>query len=447
MRKDSKDNSNELVSSSKDSLFVRQSIFFTSKEILSEAGVDAYNANGHEVINPPQVSVASFGDSACALNLAGLINCRIDARISDQRRMGRKVPDIADLGQECSAGRIPDTVEGSKDVHIFDNHGLTKFREDAGNLIEALHQVQGNRYFLRQDKLFGKAIGGDRTFSCCDKFLSADGDLSALTKALQSVGDGTLLGCSDASCGGKLLETTEHRLRKEVCQGLQLRECSLQHSFDLVFGGSDEMGYGLALSGEISEVCEILGDGVLVSEKETSDRKGVFLVSLGLSRRQLCEIGDKKWIEDNCCNLHGTEETEEIDVLAACRLHGNTYRREVTTAGFDRLQQSGKACGVHRGRQGEPDFSFGINACSRKGILGYVNADKQRGQYTTSLNRYLSKAGEAFRPILHGDKDSVIQSTYHGYGRQGTDSLRAHRPRMHGVLLPGQLQWVKPIYV
>jgi hypothetical protein len=31
------------------------------------------------------------------------------------------------------------------------------------------------------------------------------------------------------------------------------------------------------------------------------------------------------------------------------------------------------------------------------------------------------KAGIASRPILHRDKDSMIQSTYYGSGRQGTD--------------------------
>jgi len=416
------------MGSSEDSLSVGQPILFTAEEILSESGVNTYNANSHEVNNPSQMSVASFGDSACALKLTGLIDRRIDARISDQSLMGLKVPDIADFGQEGSAGRIPDPIDGSKDVHIFNNHRLTKFRENTGNLIEALHQVQDNRYLLRQDKLLGKAIGGDRAFSRRDKFLSADRDLSAFAGEFESFGDGTLFGRPDATCGGELLEKTEHGLRKNVCDGLQLWECSLQYSFDLVFGSSDEMGYRLPLPGEISEVFEILGDGklsdgIFVSDKEASDCKGVFLVGLGLSQGQLGEIGDKKWIEDNSFNLSGAEEREDIDMIAACRLHGSAYRREVTTDGCDRLQQSGKPCGIHWGRQGETDFSFGINTCSGKGILGYVNADKQSVQYTTSLKRYLSKTGEASRPILHGDKDSMIQSTYHGYGRQGTDSF------------------------
>jgi hypothetical protein len=36
----------------------------------------------------------------------------------------------------------------------------------------------------------------------------------------------------------------------------------------------------------------------------------------------------------------------------------------------------------------------------------------------------LNKTGEASRPILHDDKDSMIQSTYYGFGRQGTDSSK-----------------------
>ena len=39
------------------------------------------------------------------------------------------------------------------------------------------------------------------------------------------------------------------------------------------------------------------------------------------------------------------------------------------------------------------------------------------------VKSYSDKAGEASRPILHDDKGSKTQSTYYGFGRQGTDSL------------------------
>jgi hypothetical protein len=189
------------------------------------------------------------------------------------------------------------------------------------------------------------------------------------------------------------------------------------------------MGYGLPFPGKISEVFEVLrdgelSDGVLVNEKETSDCKGVFLVGLSFSKRQLCKIGDQERIKDHRVDLFGAEEGKEIDMVAARGLHSGAHRREVTTSGPDGFQQRGEACGIHRSRKGEPYFSFGINACSGKEILGYINTDKQSVQCTTSLKYSFSKAGEASRPILHGDKDSKTQSTYHGYGRQGTDSFK-----------------------
>jgi len=429
MRKHSVNNPHKLMGGSKDSLSVGQSILFTGKEIASKEGINADNTDSHEVNNPPQMPIASFRDSACALEFAGLIDGGIEPCVSDQRLMGLKVLDIAHLGQESSAGSISDSIDGSENVHFLNDHGLAEFSEDIGDLIEAFHQVQGNGYLLGQDKLLCEAVGGNRTFCCSDKLLGADRDLSSPAGALHGIGDDVLFGCSDTACGGELFEKPEHRLCKDICQGLHLREGSLKNSLDLIFCRSDEMGYGLSFSGKISQVSEVLGDGelsdgVFVNQKELSDGEGVFLIGLGLSQGQLCKIGDQKGIQDYGVDFLGAEEGEEIDVVAACGLHGTAYRREVTTSGFDGLQQSGESHRIHRSRKGEPFFSFDINACSGKRILGYVNTDKQRVQCTTSLKCYFSKAGEASRPILHGDKDSSIQSTYHGYGRQGTDSLK-----------------------
>lgn len=415
--------------SSKDSFSIGQPIFFTREEIASEGGVDAYNANSHEVNNPSQMPVASFGDSTCALKLARLIDCWIDSGISDQRLMGLEVSDIADLSQECSTGRIPNTIDGSEYAHFFDHHGLTEVREDVGNLIEALHKVQGNRYLLRQDKLLGKAIGGDGAFCRSDKLIGTDGDLSAFAEAFQSVGNSSFLSCPDTTRGGEFLEETKHRLRKDVCQGFQLWKCSLQNPFDLVFGGSDKMGYGLPLPGEISEIFQVLRDrqlsnGVFVSEKEPSYCEGVFLIGFGFSQGQLCEIGYQKGIKDYRVDLFGGKKREKIDMVAACGLHGGADRREITTSGFNSFQQSRESYRIHGGRERKPYFSFEIDACSGKGILGYVNTDKQSIHRKTSLKYSFSKAGKASRPNLHGDKDSAIQSTYHGYGRQGTDSFK-----------------------
>src|SRR5271157_1066488 len=41
----------------------------------------------------------------------------------------------------------------------------------------------------------------------------------------------------------------------------------------------------------------------------------------------------------------------------------------------------------------------------------------------------MAKAGIASRPILHRDKDSMIQSTYHGLGGRGQTEIRILRSR------------------
>lgn len=413
---------------SKHSLSIGHPVLFTGKEILPKEGIDANNAYSHEVDNSPQMTVSSFGDSACPLELAGLIDCRVKPGEGNQGLGRLKVSNITHLCDECSSGSISYAIDRGNYPHFLNCCGLAKIGEDSGDSIETFHQVKESGYLLRQDKLFSEAIRGDRTFCCSNNLLSADRDLSAFAGAFQDIGDSAFLGSFNATCGRELFEEAEHRDRKDVGQRFQFRESGLKDSFDLIFSGSDKVSDGLSLSGNISEVFEVLGerkvfDGVLVRQEELCDRKGIFFIGLGLPERQFREIGDQERINEDRLNLLRAKKGEEIDVVAAGRLHSGPHQREAFGTGLDGFQQLGKACRVHSSGDREFDLPFYIEACGGKGIFGYINTDKQSVQYISSLKKYLCKAGEASRPILHGDKDSEIQSTYHGYGRQGTDSF------------------------
>jgi hypothetical protein len=64
------------------------------------------------------------------------------------------------------------------------------------------------------------------------------------------------------------------------------------------------MADGFSFSGNIPEVLGVLRNGellnaILMSQKESGDSKGIFLVGFGFTQRQLGEIADKKGINDN----------------------------------------------------------------------------------------------------------------------------------------------------
>ena len=110
-------------------------------------------------------------------------------------------------------------------------------------------------------------------------------------------------------------------------------------------------------------------------------------------------------------------------MVAACGFHSGHDSREVFTVRSNSLHQFRETAFIHSGRQGKTNIALDIKACGRKRILRYINTDKETIQGSTSVKSYSDKAGEASRPILHDDKGSKTQSTYYGYGRQGTDSF------------------------
>jgi hypothetical protein len=111
-------------------------------------------------------------------------------------------------------------------------------------------------------------------------------------------------------------------------------------------------------------------------------------------------------------------------MIAACRFHASHNSGEVFTFSSNRLQQFYEAAFLHSSRDGKTDDAFGVNACSRERIFRNINTDEQSNHINTSINDLLNRAGEASRPILHDDKGFLTQSTYYGYGRQGTDSFK-----------------------
>ena len=428
MRKHSKNSSNKFMSSSHDSLSERQAILFSFKEIRLKEGIASDNADSHEIDKSSEMTIASFRDSACAFKLTGLKDGRINSCKSDKGFVGGEVADIAYFSEESSPCSISDTVNGSNDFHLLNGNRLTELREDAGDIIQLLHEVKERRDFLRKDEFLSEAIGSYGAFGSPDNILSADRDLSAFAAALKCLCNNLSFSGSDKASRGELLEEQKHGSSKDITDRLQFRKYALQDAFDLVFSRSDEMRDGFPFSGNIPEVFSVLRDGelldgILVNKDELGDSERVFPVGFGLTQGQLSEIRDQKGINDNSIGAFVREEGKEIDMVAASGLHSSHDSGEVFTVRSNSPHQFGEPVFIHRSRKGKTDIAFTVKTCSRERILGNINTDEQLTQSSTSIENYLDRAGEASRPILHDDKDSMIQSTYYGYGRQGTDSF------------------------
>ncbi len=429
MSKHSENNPNKLMGSSHDSLSERQAVLFSFKEISLKEGIAAYNTDSHEVNNSSKMTVASFRDFACALKLTRLKDSRVKPCIGNKGLMRGEVVDISYFSKESSSCNITDTVNRSDDFHLLNCNRLTEISENVGELIQLFHKVKQSRDFLREDEFLGETTGGNGVFGSPDNIIGTDRDRSTLATALKSFCNNLSISGFDKAGRGEFLKEQKHRSSKDITEGFQFRESSLQNPFNLVFGGSDKMGDGFSFSGNIPEVFSVLRDGelfngILVGKNKPCNSERVFSICFGLTQRKLCKIRDQKGVNDNGINVFRRQIRKEIDMVASCGLHSCDDIAEVFTVRSDSLHQFGKTISIHRGTQGKTDIAFAIKTCGREGIFGDINTDKQFSHNNTSLKSYSDKAGEASRPILHVDKGSKTQSTYYGFGRQGTDSLK-----------------------
>jgi len=144
--------SNQLVSSSKDRLSERLSFISSFKEISLKEGITSNNTYSHKINNSSEMSIASFRDSTCALEFAGLKDTRINPCVGNERLMGREIRDIAYLSKERGSCNISYAFNGSNDFHLLNSNGLAHLREGTGELILLFHKMQEHRYLLWQNK-------------------------------------------------------------------------------------------------------------------------------------------------------------------------------------------------------------------------------------------------------------------------------------------------------
>jgi len=73
---------------------------------------------------------------------------------------------------------------------------------------------------------------------------------------------------------------------------------------------------------------------------------------------------------------------------------------------------------------------LGVNRTGREGILRDINTYEYRVRHSlTSKFYFLAEAGIS-QPILHDNKGFEAQPTYHGFGRQVTDSSQGSKTQV-----------------
>lgn len=428
MRKHSEDSSNEFMGSGHDCLSKRQAVLSSFKEIGLKEGIASDNANGHKIDNSSEVSVASFRDSTCALKLTRLIDCRVKSCIGDKGLMGGEFSDITYFSKKGSSSCIADTINRGNNLQFLNCDRFAEFRKHRRELLELFHQMKESRYLLWKDKFLSKATGGDGAGCSLDDLLSTHRDLSTPACLFKGFFDKLRLCSPDKTCRGKIFEEEEHSCSKDIAEGLQFREGSLKDSLNLVFSRGNKGRERFSFPCEISEVLSVLGDRellnlVFMNEEESGDGEGVLFIGLGFSERKLSKIRDKKGVNNNDMSSFKGEEGKEINVVTTCGFHACKDSREVFRVSSNRVHELQEARIIHWAGKGKADITLRVKTCGRERVLGDIDTHKEFTHTNTSLRSFLDKAGDASRPILHGDEGSLTQSTYKGYGRQGTDSF------------------------
>ncbi len=442
MRKHSEKGSQEFMSSGQDSFFIRQAVSSSFKEVRLKSVIESNNTCCHKINDSSEVTITSFRYSACALKLTRLIDRGVNTCKGNKAFMGGEVFNTTDFSQESGPCSGINAINGGDDFEFINGDTLALLFKGSVEGFESFHEVQKGGDFLTEDEFFSRAYGGDRVFGSTDEFFRRHRGSSASTMDTEGFREGFGIRGGNNACRGELLKELKHGFSEGVTEAEEFREGSLKESFNIVFSRGDKGGDGFSFSGNISEVREVLGDmdfrdGFFMDEDKPGNGKGVFFVGFGFSEGEFSEVKDQKGVNDDGIKAFLGEEGEEIDVIAASGFHGNECRGRAGAVGGDVIKEAGEALFVHTGREREKDTAFCVNTSSREGIPGDIDTYEESIHFGTSLRYSDGKAGGASRPILHSDEGSWTQSTYDGYGRQGTDSFKDSKT---------QVKWSSPAF-
>jgi len=166
----------------------------------------------------------------------------------------------------------------------------------------------------------------------------------------------------------------------------------------------------------------VVGYGPMEHRKKEGNCMSILFVRLCLPQGHLHEVRDKKRVYNTTVNPPFSEEGVEVDVVAPGGFLA--YENLLLPKERELINKALESIPVHTELTLEEDGFIPVNGTYGKGILGYIDTDKYIiGHSNTSITGSLAMAGDASTPILHDDKGSLTQPTYHGFWRQVTDSF------------------------
>lgn len=424
MRQHCKYNSDKLMSHSKYGLFVGDSFRPPAQEIFSEGMVVPCYLCGHEPENTPEVPVAPLGDSALPLEFPGLMDGGIKPGVSDKLFVVLKTAHIPNLGQEVEGSDISNALDGFEDPEVLKSRLMAHLGQHIGELLQFFLKQKKLRGLLREDEFSSGTHGGDGAPRQRDKLLGGYPELPS--PGFRFDKPGYLRGGEgfDHPGRGVMSKEIEDGSGVDIGCSEELREGDREKLLDVVFEPGDLRGEPFSFSGQLSKIRREeagLWQGAIEHGQETGDGEGILPIGFSFPEGKLHEVRDKQRVNNNHLIALFGEEGREVNVITAGGFQTDEDR--VLGKFGEVLGKLLESFHIHRGGELKELIFFLPYGTGSERAFGDIQSDEYLIHKRTSCKDFLARAGAASRPILHDDEGFLAQPTYHGCGRQGTDSF------------------------
>jgi hypothetical protein len=425
MSKHRKDNPYKLVSHGENGLFVGDSFSHFVEEIFSEDLVIPCYLCSHEPENTPEVLVAPLGNSALPLEFPGLMDGGIKPSVSDKFFVVLKTAHIPNFGQEMESSDISDAFDGFEDLQVLEGTLPAHLGQHIGEPLQLFLQQKELGGLLGKDELSAGAHRGDRILRQRDQFLRGDLGFSSPSTWPEQLSYLRDRKGFDYPGRRVVFEEIKNSFGVDIGHLRELGKGDREQLLNVIFESGDLGGKPFPLPGQFAEIGREearLWQGAIKHSQEAGDGEGIFLVSFGLPERELHEVRDKEGIDDDGMVAVVGEKGRKVDVIAAGGFHANEDK--VLREFGEVFGEFPEALHIHGGGELKDFVLLSPYGMDSEGSFGDIQPDKDLIHEYTSIKDFLAGTGDASQPILHDDKSSQAQPTYHGCGRQGTDSSK-----------------------
>mgnify|MGYP007130147404 CR=1 FL=1 len=437
MSKHGKDHPDEFMSNGHDCLFEGESFLALLEEVFPKHIVVPCYLCSHEPDNSSKMSISSLGYPALPYVPAGLVDSRIEPCVSDELFAVIETVHISNFGQEVDSSYISDALNGFEDLKVFYCTLLAHIGQDAVELFDLFFEQKELRDFLREDELSSRArVSYGISCQGYDLF-RRDTGLSSFAFWFDELRH--FRGRKGLYHPGRwiVFEEVEDPFGVDVCGLKKFWERDGKEFFYVVFKARNLKGELFPLPYQFTEVGRKKAGfpkGAVKHAQEACDDKSVFLVGLGFPKGEFHEIGDEERIDDYRMVTFFGEKGREVNMITGGGLLSDEDKVLLELQKI--LRELLKPFPIHRCGDFKELLSSLIDSACREGILRNIDADEYL------IHDYTSQKALGQGQDLPPYQSSILtratyaQPTYHGLGRQGTDSLKGFMTQVNEVLLP-----------